>query len=493
MVSFHDRTALDCSWPRQLARTLAGLFLATGLAAGMLACSDAPGSERLPPPGGAALSPDSAAQQRAGDQPLSIILVSIDTVRRDHVGFYGYERNTTPFLDKLAEKSLVFDNAYTTFSWTLVAHMGMLTGLYPSQHGVWHEDAALAPSVPTLAERLQERGYHTMGFHDSNWLTARYGFARGYDVYRRHMGAPIAGLHMEEAMAARPKNKPFFMFLHLMDAHNAPLTPGSTMYEPPEPFDSLFMVDARERLEGVDIDQAWKHGTNISPEQHEALLALYDGGIRYTDTKLGEWIEAWWRTGLLDDAVLIITSDHGESLHQRGTGYQGHGFAFNEGLQVPLLIHYPGDARGGERIQTPVSHVDLLPTILDELELAPDSRLPGYSLAEGRPLDSVIYAEQPNRMEAFIRWPWKMLRPTTGDTSRLRLFDLDQDPAELSPLTQEDAESTQYTRISTEFGKRVDGERSGWFRPDEANPDLAPLSPEEEAALKALGYLGDEN
>ena len=433
---------------------------------------------------------DSAPDEKA-QKPLSIILMSLDTMRRDHVGFYGYERNTTPFLDELAERSLVFDNAYTTFSWTLVAHMSLMTGMYPSQHGVWREDAALPPSVPTLAERLHESGYYTMGFHDSRWLGERYGFARGYDVYSRHQGAPIAERHIELAMDERPKDKPFFMFIHLMDIHNAPLKPGGTMYEPPEPFNELFMLEPEKQLEGLDPEAAWARSDGITPEQHEALVALYDGGIRYVDTKVGEWVEQWWKAGLLDNTLLIITSDHGESLDQRGTGYGGHGFAFNEGLRVPLMIHFPGDTRGGERVAQPVSLVDILPTVLDGLDFEPDARLPGYSLLDDGPEDRVIYAQQPDRMEAFIRWPWKLLRPAGENAHMLRLFNLEQDPEELEPLTRDDVGDSPFKRISRDLGQSVTSERNAWYQPEEPNPDAGPLSPEAEAALKALGYLGD--
>jgi hypothetical protein len=123
----------------------------------------------------------------------------------------------------------------------------------------------------------------------------------------------------------------------------------------------------------------------------------------------------------------------------------------------------------------------------------PDGRLPGYSLLDGRPEDTVIYAEQPDRMEAFIRWPWKLLRPAGSNSHMLRLFHLEDDPQELDPLTVEDAATSQFKRISTEFGKRIEGERGSWFRPQEPNPDAGPLSEEAEASLRALGYLGGED
>ena len=133
--------------------------------------------------------------------PPSVILISLDTLRADHVGFMGYDRDTTPFLDEVAKEAMVFDRAYTTMSWTLIAHMSLMTGMYPSQHKVWKDDSVLPESIPTLTQRLKERGYHTMGFHYPGWLNASYGFGRDFDIYQKHHNVIQAGAHMREAMA----------------------------------------------------------------------------------------------------------------------------------------------------------------------------------------------------------------------------------------------------------------------------------------------------
>ena len=205
----------------------------------------------------------------------SVILISLDTLRRDHVGFHGYERETTPHLDALAEEGIVFDRCYTTMSWTLIAHMSLLTGMYPSQHKVWAREAALPLTIPTLAERFADLGYHTMGFHYPGWLDPRYGYERGFDVYRPHQTAEEAEKHMLAAMKSRPKDRPFFLFVHLFDAHNAPLRQSRSLYTPPAPFDETFLPGAFERLEGLDFYQLWSaNKVEVTPEQHEAIIHI---------------------------------------------------------------------------------------------------------------------------------------------------------------------------------------------------------------------------
>src|SRR5262245_57996699 len=150
----------------------------------------------------------------------SIVLVSIDTLRADHLGAYGYERDTSPFLDRWAKRSLVFERAFTPAAWTLSAHMSMLTGLYPEQHGVVKGDLALAPDVPLLAERLAHAGYRTVGLYQPTWVHPRHGFGRGFEVFRAHENGDQAGEHLFEELAKIPAQSPLFLFVHLFDVHS---------------------------------------------------------------------------------------------------------------------------------------------------------------------------------------------------------------------------------------------------------------------------------
>src|SRR5262245_1715171 len=187
-------------------RVRAGLALLTGLAS---AC------------GAAAPSPDVLAP--------NVLLVSIDTLRADHVGLYGYERDTTPFLDRFAAGAKVFERAFSTCPWTLVAHMPMLTGLFPAQHGVVADELALANDIPLLAERLKGAGYQTLGLYYTSWIHERFGFARGFDVFRAHGSAEEAGEHAREELARLDRERPWFLFYHLFDVHNGAMTTGEHM------------------------------------------------------------------------------------------------------------------------------------------------------------------------------------------------------------------------------------------------------------------------
>ena len=413
-------------------------------------------------------------------------MISIDTLRRDHVGHYGYERDTTPVLDRLAEESLVFEQAYTTMSFTLIAHMSLLTGLYPSQHGVINERTSLASAVPTLAERLRNRGYYSMGFYFPGWLDGRYGFDRGFDVYLPHKSAAEADEHIADALAERPTDQPLFLFVHLFDVHNTDLErPGATMYEPPAPFDRIFLDDAPDRLADADVRELWYDDSSaVTAEQHEAIVALYDGGIRYVDDLLGQWFESWKDQGWFDDAWIIITSDHGEGLNQRRGRYGGHGNVQEEGLAVPLLVRKPGGLDGGSRIPHRVSHVDVLPSVLDLLGLEPDERLVGQSLFQPGSDDRIIYAERPNQADAYLRGHHKVVRQASGGTL---FYDLAADPKEGRPRRKQ---AEEFDEVVVPLLQAVDAERATWFHP-QAVAQTSQTDAELQAQLRALGYAGE--
>ena len=421
----------------------------------------------------------------------SVILISIDTLRRDHVGLYGYERDTTPNLDRLAAESLVFERAYTTMSWTLIAHMSLFTGLYPAQHRVWEEDVALPSSIPTLAERLGSRGYFTAGLYQPGWLDPRFGFDRGFDVYRPHDNAREATAHLEQVMASRPEDRPFFLFLHLFDVHCVPLRRDETgpLYNPPAPYGSWFLEGAKKRVRDLPRRHVYYDSRHeVTEEQHEAIVALYDGGIRFVDEVVGGWIDDWRKEKLLDEVLLIVTSDHGEGLAQRVRKYGGHGEMYEEGLRVPLLIRFPDERRAGERIEQAVSRVDVLPTLLDWNDIGVDIPLAGHTLLKERPEGSLIYAQRP-RGEVCIRWPHKVVRMGRGSHSALWIHDLREDPGESTRIAVgEGSEGDRLLRLVRDDARQ---ERAGWYLPQEPNPVLPPDAKQADQ-LRALGYMGGE-
>lgn len=293
------------------------------------------------------------------DAHPDVVLISIDSLRRDHVHAYGYRRDTTPTLDRLAERGARFTRALSASPWTLPAHMTMMTGLWPTEHGVVESDRRLAEGVPTVAERLKAGGYATAAFTSTIFVSGDYGFDRGFDTYADHDLTEKQNLAhavrtpqlVTEAMDwARklPEHTPAFVFLHTYDAHYP--------YAPPEPWNTKYnraLSDKDLRYRTYD----WFQAHPLSKRKLRALTAQYDESIRYVDDSLKPLIDTWSRDR---NVVFIVVSDHGEELGERGSWGHGHTL-YREVLQVPLIVSGAGIPAGvrSER----VGHLDLAATI----------------------------------------------------------------------------------------------------------------------------------
>ena len=415
--------------------------------------------------------------------PPSILLVSIDTLRADHLGLYGYGRDTTPYLDRLAAECLVFDRAYTTAPWTLIAHMSMMSGLEPAEHGVVDAKKAVSPKVTLVAERLRAAGYRTMGFYFGQWLSSRYGFERGFDVYREHPDAEQAAKHLEVALRDLNPDRPLFLFLHLFDVHTPAFTGGFRgFYDPPPPYDELFQPGAREVLADVPCAPVWRERAGLDPAQTEAMVALYDGGVRYIDAWLERTVEDWRASGLLDRSLLVITADHGESLGSHGQ-YGTHGGMYEEGLRIPLLVRFPDGHRAGQREGGLVSVVDLAPTLLEAAGLEVEAWRSGRSLRLPTEAGRVLRAER-DELVTWIGEDWKLTVSPDGG----RAFHLAQDPDELAPIpmgAKEVRSELQALRAAHEALRAARGALPGQAL------DLGDLDEEARKELRDLGYAGD--
>jgi arylsulfatase A-like enzyme len=406
------------------------------------------------------------------EAPRSIVLVSIDTLRADHVGAYGYGRATTPFLDRMASEGILFERAFTSAAWTLIAHMTMLTGLYPEQHGVVEGDQSLDPRVPLLAERLRLAGYQTLGLYRPGWVHPRHGFERGFDVFRTHMSVEEAEAHLFEELPRLSSERPTFLFLHLFDVHNDPSTkePPSVFSAPP-PYQDLFLPGAHERLAGETYLSIKKR--KLAEDEREALVSLYDDGVRHVDAALERIFARLAAEGRFQDALVIFTSDHGESLAQREN--YGHGGPWQEGLHVPLILRLPDRARAGEKVHEVAHLVDVNATVLDYAGLAPDPLLPGRSLLGQLPPERIVLGGN-DPIEFAVRWPDKLVR----FGKRVGSFDLGADPGEL--------EARESTAAAFEaLRSAADLPPATIHRP----VPIGPMSEAERAALDALGYGGE--
>lgn len=345
------------------------------------------------------------------------LLVSFDTLRADHLGAYGYERDTSPFFDRLAARGTLFAQAIVQYPSTLTSHMSMLTGLYPLEHGVYPPDAVLPPEIETVAEVFQRHGFRTAAHTEGGYVRGRYGFRRGFDEFRardrrgpREIERTFArGVRFLEGLG--PEDR-FFLFLHTYAVH-AP-------YRPPEGYQDLFWPGepppgafpptgpllARHNVEG---------GT-LSPEVLAYFSALYDATIRHADDALRDLFAELDRLGLAGDVTVILTSDHGEELQEHGR--MNHEQLYQEVMRVPLLVLHP-DRRSPVRHRLPVESVDLAATLYELAGIEPRQSPSGESLARwiGQPRgvagvgEGEAYAEVASGVKAL----W--LREGPGDAA----------------------------------------------------------------------------
>ena len=304
--------------------------------------------------------------------PPNILLIVLDTVRADAVGREWKQRPVTPQMDRIALEGWRFANAYATAPWTLPSHASMFTGLAPSQHGAVHEHFTLGPEHPTLAEILARHGYATHGITSNPWVTAERGLARGFGRFEKAYSdveaandkgaARATQLAIDFIARASREDKPFFLFVNYLEAH--------LPYAPPDAgFEALGIeIDSLSRRE-FTIEQAEEiiAGKRAASADELALArTLYLGEIAYQDQQLGKLLDALRKRNLLDETLVIITADHGELLGDQGL--MGHEFSLSDDLlRVPLVLRYPPRLPARQTVTLPVSHLDLLPTVLDVL------------------------------------------------------------------------------------------------------------------------------
>ncbi len=438
------------------------------------------------------------ATARVLDPRPDLILVSIDTLRADRLGTYGHDRDTSPNLDALARAGIQFEHAYSTAPWTLVSHLSMLTGLYVDQHGVREGDQALHEDIRPLAQRLSEAGYDTAGFYYEGWIHPRHGFARGFDLFVPHKNVVEAEVHLHEFLDERESDAPLFVFLHLFDVHTARFLPDQPLlYDSPDAFARRYRQDAPDLFVAGDPKRLWNLEQQATEEQYDAIRALYDGALRFTDERLGALLTDWSERGLLDRALLAVTSDHGEGLGLRDGLLPGHGGSFQEGLRVPLILRLPAGSpegsRGGERVEPAVSTIDLAPTFLTAAGVPADD-LPGYDLLAGlRPVDSIIRARHKGQL-TLIRWPNKIVAVADDYAPVENLSGwsvrLDEDPAGLK-LSRVSTDRKRFLGLRRELNALVEAELAG-PGPIRFDPSAAP--PMGSAAadqLRALGYTDE--
>ncbi|HYC56556.1 MAG TPA: sulfatase [Candidatus Binatia bacterium] len=292
-----------------------------------------------------------------------MILISLDTLRADHVSSYGYRFDTAPFMAaKFGGEGVVFEQCLAAASATSPSHMTMFTGLQPMEHGMLTGMGLVSPRIAMIAEELRKRGVSTAAATEDGWLNVNHGFGRGFDLYIEDKSADIMNPegHVESTFAsglkwlARNLDRPFFLFLHTFQVH--------TPYAPPPAYQALY-----------------ENNPDIPVEEGRVAARLYDQEIRYVDDQLRSLFEGLEKLGLADSTFVIVTSDHGEAFFEHG--YSIHGAEINEEVaRVPFLVVGPGVA-AGKRVKLPVAHIDIAPTIAHLFDVPFPQAQRGRSLA----------------------------------------------------------------------------------------------------------------
>jgi len=453
-------------------RRLAGAILCALAAA---ACSTAPGPvERRSP---------------------NIVLITIDTLRRDHLSCYGYARKTTPFLDRLAADAVRFDKAYSTSSWTLPAVVSILTGLDPSAHGMKDGDTdeagvvvgqpVLGEDLVLLPELLRDRGYQTFGLTANEHLQGNLGFERGFDAYRclgfkpaRALSAPLA-----EIRARIDPRRPYFLWVHYFDPHTPydARRPELRAYLGPKEVSEELLGRVQSLTTAAQLE-AWDRQGDRDFLPY--AQAAYDSCIRLADRAVATLFEA---LEIGKEDLVLVTADHGEEFREHGRFGHGHAL-FEELLQVPLLVRLPGGRHAGETVSSRVSLMDLFPTILEIAGIAPRSNIQGKSLLpliqdKGAARDRVIHASTVTDVEvdSVTIDRWKYIE-SQGRPEAAMLFDLESTEGEQRNVIADYPNEAEVLRRALAHLRQNSRRRA---------PSLqnVPLSPERLEALRSLGYV----
>jgi arylsulfatase A-like enzyme len=446
------------------------------------------------------------SNQGEPDRP-NLILISIDCLRADHVGTYGYQRATTPSIDELAKEAVVFENAWSSSSWTIPSHMSILTGVSPSVHRLagspesfWTgRSKRLARSVPYLPEQLARAGYETDGVVSSAPLSPAYGFERGFALYRQH--GPRASDVVDSALALsrRSKGRRQFLFVHLIDPH-WPYQPAVEFRQYAETFINRFgprPPAISELMNKVHDRRPPEH-----PDEIAQAIHLYDAAIAYTDQELGRLFDGLEEMGLFEPSLIVVTADHGEAFFEHAN-WMHDGTLYNEEIHVPLIVKWPGRL-APDRVKTPVSHVDIYPTLLEAAGLSvPSSE--GVNLRDiasgagpapdSRHLVSEVSRESPQGTmrlialrDANLKYIATLAESPDGqlsleETVEEELYDLVRDPAEQRNLLAESSEeAARFSRLL-----RAYLEKAMRTKAEEGAPLV--LDEDTDTRLQGLGYI----
>jgi len=426
---------------------------------------------------------------------FNVILISLDTLRADHMGVYGYNRDTTPYIEEFAKRSILFENVYAQSPNTLISHATMLTSLQPLVHKTSPE-YILGDEYETLAEYFLKNGYSTGGFTThGTWLDRRMGFAQGFEHFHSDfITAPMNNGHVFKFLDQNGDRR-FFLFVHYYDIHS---DYKNLPYDTATGFDRKFCKDYPGDFTGCKdtfcasayLEKVNSEGWEMPREDLDYITALYDGGIAYTDFHVGQLFKRLKALGLFENSLIIITADHGEEFMEHGKVL--HFQLYREITHVPLIVKLPGKSEH-ITITNPTGVIDIMPTILDMAGIK-------YKNLQGKSLLPMINgAEKGSRLvfstmcglkahgekEIFLR------NRTTGlftqdKFSKIEMYNIKTDPGETLDIAEKN--KTVKKKLA---GKAVEYYRNQWKvkKYFKYKRHKAVLTKEDRERLKSLGYL----
>ena len=453
-----------------------------------------------------------SARENGGPERPNVVLIVLDTVRADMLSAYGYSKPTTPNLERIAREGTRFERAFATDFWTLPSHASLLTGLYPSEHHANSETLRLTGDASTLAENLSEVGFRTAAWVGNPWLSIRHGFGQGFQHYMEmwHHPASHPGDFSADRQAVREASSwiaqratgdaPFFLFMNLNTAHlpYSP-TPAALLDLTPE----FRPIDRTARLKKVT--GTWQHLTgnlDLDDLDYQILKELYEAELLMVDGLVGSVIAALETAGVLDETLLIITSDHGENIGDHGM--IDHMLSmFETTIRIPLIVRHPAHFPPGHVNTDLVSQVDVFPTVLEIAQVEPAVSLPHARSLVGSPRESEVFViaenERPLNGIEVLRNAYpdfdatridrriRMLRTASHklvwhEDQNVELYDLERDPGEQHDIARENE------------GLRDEllGRLEAWMAAHETHskpPAFGSPDPDAIEALRALGYI----
>jgi len=449
----------------------------------------------------AAPSPPPRASSAPGNG-WNVLLLTVDTLRADHLGAYGYRRPTSPHIDALASRGTTFDRAYTFWPKTRASFVMMLTGRRPSQNGYSHRHPQLLDFNPTLASVLKQAGYVTAAVVDNANVAKGLGYAKGFDSYREIWEQPELKTEWEgtqaitqgglEFLRGAKAERPFFLWLHYVNPH-AP-------YEPPAPYDKQFLDAEAQAGPKQHVVSGFRGGIPrplYVPGQKRVgyYVAQYDGEIAAVDQQLGLVLDALAASPAGGKTLVVLASDHGESLGEHDYYFDHGEDLFEPCLRIPLIVAAPGGRRG-QRSDVWASTLDVVPTVLDAVKVPYPPDLGGESLfavtgSGAGPKRERLFAQNDRNLMTTFDGHFKLVAKLEDGRTSYALYDRASDPGERKDVAGEQPEELRRQRRELElFVEATDREWAATRRRLEGAPQSeGTLSREACDRLQALGYV----